>query len=259
MLNRTDRGAVAHLEMDAPDSLNALSSAMLAVLMDQFASLAQDPQIRVVVISGAGKAFCAGHDLKEITGARQAEDAGAAFYAKLFGECGDMMQAIKALPQVVIAQVHGIATAAGCQLVAGCDLAVADEDTRFGVNGVNIGLFCSTPMVAVSRNLPRKKVFEMLVTGDFIDAHRACELGLVNRVVPPQSLATETAALADQVAGKLGAAVRLGKRAFYEQIEMPVDAAFAHTTKTMVENLLIRDTQEGIDAFLQKRDPAWDQ
>jgi enoyl-CoA hydratase/carnithine racemase len=169
------------------------------------------------------------------------------------------MTAIRDLPQLVIAAPHGIATAAGCQLVASCDMAVAAHGTRFGVNGVNIGLFCSTPMVALSRNVPRKQAFEMLTTGAFIDASRAVEIGLVNRAVPPEDLEAETLKLAETVAAKLGSAVRIGKRAFYEQLEMGIDAAYAHTGAVMVENMLDRDTDEGINAFLGKRTPDWTQ
>jgi enoyl-CoA hydratase/carnithine racemase len=170
-----------------------------------------------------------------------------------------MMTSIPRLPQPVIAQVHGIATAAGCQLVASCDMAVAAEGTRFGVNGVNIGLFCSTPMVALSRNIPRKHAFELLSTGDFLDAGRARDVGLVNRVVPEEALETEARALAEQVASKLGSAVRVGKRAYYEQLEMGLDAAYAHTGRVILENMLHEDTAEGIQAFLEKRDPDWPQ
>jgi enoyl-CoA hydratase/carnithine racemase len=259
ILERHDTGAVAHLKMNAPERLNALSDAMLAALREEFSRLMEDGTIRVVVLSGAGKAFCAGHDLKEMQAGRQAEDGGAAYFADLFSRCSEVMQMIPRLPQPVIAQVHGIATAAGCQLVASCDMAVAAEGTRFGVNGVNIGLFCSTPMVALSRNIPRKAAFEMLTTGEFIEATRARELGLVNRVVPPEALAGETSALAERVAGKLGKAVRIGKRAFYEQLEMPLDQAYAFTGQVMVENMLDRDTEEGIAAFLEKRPPEWKQ
>ncbi|QYX55289.1 enoyl-CoA hydratase [Roseovarius sp. SCSIO 43702] len=259
LLERTDDGAVAHLHMNAPDRLNALSDAMLAAFQAEFDSLAGDRAIRAVVISGAGKAFCAGHDLREMTAGRQAEDGGAAYFTDLFGRCARVMMAIRALPQPVIAAPHGIATAAGCQLVATCDMAVAAHGTRFGVNGVNIGLFCSTPMVALSRNIPRKQAFEMLTTGDFIDTDRALELGLVNRAVPEEERLDTAMALARQVAGKLGAAVRIGKRAFYDQIEMPLDQAYAYTGDVMVENMLWRDTEEGISAFLEKRSPDWDQ
>ena len=259
ILERHDRGALAHLIMNSPERLNALSDAMLAALRAEFTRLMGDAAIRVVVLSGAGKAFCAGHDLKEMTRARQAEDGGAAYFADLFARCSEVMQMIPRLPQPVIAQVHGIATAAGCQLVASCDMAVAAEGTRFGVNGVNIGLFCSTPMVALARNIPRKAAFEMLTTGEFIDATRARELGLVNRVVREADLAAETRALAETVAGKLGTAVRIGKRAFYDQLEMPLAQAYAFAGEVMVENMLDADTEEGIAAFIEKRKPAWSQ
>ena len=259
ILIRKDDGAITHLVLNAPSSLNALSDAMLARLKAEFSDLLESESQRVVVISGTGKAFCAGHDLKEMTAKRQSPDGGAAAFGDLFARCGEVMQMIPRLPQPVIAQTHGIATAAGCQLVASCDLAVAAEGTRFGVNGVNIGLFCSTPMVALSRNMPRKQVMEMLVTGNFIDASRAKELGLINRVVPEAELAAETHALAEQIAGKLGRAVRIGKRAFYDQIQMPLDQAYEFTGAVMVENMLESDTEEGIAAFIEKRDPTWTQ
>jgi len=259
ILDRTDEGAIARLTLNSPGNLNALSDAMLAALQAEFDRLAQDRTIRVVTIMGAGKAFCAGHDLKEMTAGRQAEDGGRAYFADLFARCTAVMTAIRTLPQPVIAAPHGIATAAGCQLVASCDMAVAAHGTRFGVNGVNIGLFCSTPMVALSRNIPRKQAFEMLTTGAFIDTTRAVELGLINRAVPQEDLAAETTALAETVAAKLGSAVRIGKRAFYEQLEMGLDAAYAHTGAVMVENMLDRDTAEGIAAFIDKRAPDWDQ
>ena len=255
ILERHDAGAVAHLTLNSPANLNALSDAMLAGLGHTFAALETDTAIRVIVISGAGKAFCAGHDLRELSEKRQAADGGAAALRDLFDRCARVMQAIARLPQPVIAQVHGIATAAGCQLVASCDLAIAANDTRFGVNGVDVGLFCSTPMVALSRNIPRKQAFEMLTTGGFITAHRAAELGLINRAVPGETLAAETRALAETVAAKLGSAVTIGKRAFYEQLEMPLAQAYAHTGAAMVQNMAHPDTAEGIAAFLQKRPP----
>ncbi|WP_171098924.1 enoyl-CoA hydratase [Ruegeria sp. HKCCD7255] len=259
ILERSDTGAIAHLTLNAPERLNALSDEMLAALQDQFDALQNDKSIRVVILSGAGKAFCAGHDLKQMTQGRQAEDGGKAYFQDLFDRCARMMLSIQSLPQPVIARVHGIATAAGCQLVATCDLAVAAEGTRFGVNGVNIGLFCSTPMVALSRNIPRKQAFEMLTTGEFISAERAAELGLINRVVPELLLEHETEALAKQLEGKLGAAVKIGKRAFYEQIHMPVDQAYSHTAEVMAQNMMHRDTEEGISAFIEKRPPNWRQ
>ncbi len=259
LLERHVTGAVAHLRMNAPERLNALSDEMLAALQTEFDHLKQDRSVRVVILSGAGKVFCAGHDLKQMTLHRQAEDGGRAYFGDLFSRCATMMQTIRTLPQPVIAQVHGIATAAGCQLVASCDLAVAAEGTRFGVNGVNIGLFCSTPMVALSRNIPRKQAFEMLTTGEFIEAGRAVDLGLINRVVAPDALADETRALADRIAAKLGSAVKIGKEAFYRQMQMPLDEAYAYTGEVMVENMLFRDTEEGISAFIEKRDPDWNQ
>ncbi|WP_171240826.1 enoyl-CoA hydratase [Ruegeria sp. HKCCA5491] len=259
ILERSDTGAVARLKMNAPDRLNALSEEMLAALQAELDALREDSSIRVVILSGAGKGFCAGHDLKQMTAGRQAEDRGKAYFQDLFAQCTRMMLSIQSLPQPVIAQVHGIATAAGCQLVASCDLAVAAEGTRFGVNGVNIGLFCSTPMVALSRNIPRKRAFEMLTTGDFISAERASELGLVNRVAPEMLLEHETQALADQLATKLGSAVKIGKQAFYQQLEMPIEQAYAYTGEVMAQNMLHRDTEEGISAFIEKRPPNWDQ
>lgn len=259
ILLREDRGAVTYLTMNSPGNLNALSDAMIGELTAAFTALMRTETSRVIVLRGVGKAFCAGHDLKEMTAKRQANDGGAKAIRDLFDRCSAMMQMIPRLPQPVIAEVHGIATAAGCQLVASCDLAVAAEGTRFGVNGVNIGLFCSTPMVALSRNVPRKQVFEMLTTGEFADAHRAREMGLVNRVVPPEALSAEAEALAEKIAGKLGSAVRIGKRAFYDQLDLPLDQAYQLTGAVMVENMLNRDTAEGIAAFLDKRAPEWSQ
>ncbi|MBK0328619.1 enoyl-CoA hydratase [Rhodobacteraceae bacterium F11138] len=257
VLERNDTGAVAHLRLNAPERLNALSDEMLTALQDQLNRLKDEPHIRAVVLSGAGKAFCAGHDLKQMTAGRQSEDGGKAYFADLFNRCAAMMLSIRSLPQPVIARVHGIATAAGCQLVASCDMAIAAQDTRFGVNGVNIGLFCSTPMVALSRNIPRKKAFEMLSTGTFIDAATAENLGLINRSVPAAELDAATTGLAETVASKLGAAVKIGKQAFYQQIEMPLEQAYAYTGDVMVQNMMYRDTEEGIAAFLEKRDPDW--
>lgn len=251
------RGVIAHLTLNAPASLNALSDAMLAALKARLTDLGGDGAVRVIVLKGAGKAFCAGHDLKEMQAGRAAPDKGRAYFADLFTRCAEVMQLIPALPQPVIAQVHGIATAAGCQLVASCDMAVAAEGTRFGVNGVNIGLFCSTPMVALTRNVPRKQAFEMLTTGEFITAERARELGLVNRVVPHEALEGAAQALAEGLAAKLGAAVRIGKQAFYRQLEMGLAEAYQFTAAAMVENMLERDTAEGLQAFIEKRKPDW--
>ncbi len=257
ILLREDRDGVAELTLNAPAKLNALSDAMLAALQAQIDALREDGATRAVILRGAGKAFCAGHDLKEMQAGRQAEDGGRAYFADLFTRCTKVMTGLQRIPQPVIAEVHGIATAAGCQLVASCDMAVAAEGTRFGVNGVNIGLFCSTPMVALSRNVPRKQAFEMLTTGQFIGTGRAEAIGLINRAVAQEDLPMATRELADLVAAKLNAAVRIGKEAFYEQIQMPLDQAYAYAGDVMVQNMLYRDTDEGISAFLEKRPPDW--
>ena len=253
---RADDGPIARLTLNNPAKLNALSDAMLTALHAALDKVAEDDTIRVVILNGAGKAFCAGHDLKEMQAAREATDGGRAAWLDLFARCSAVMARIQSLPQPVIAQAHGIATAAGCQLVATCDLAVAAADTKFGVNGVNIGLFCSTPMVALSRNIHRKQAFEMLTTGEFIDADRACDLGLINRVAKAD-LASETMDLAKTIATKLGSAVRIGKQAFYEQAQMPVAEAYAFTGEVMAVNMAREDTDEGIKAFLEKRKPSW--
>lgn len=259
ILERNDTGAIARLTLNAPERLNALSDEMLAALQMECDALMTDPNIRVVILSGAGKAFCAGHDLKQMTAKRDDPDGGAAAWKDLFDRCTRFMLTLQKMPQPVIAQVHGIATAAGCQLVASCDLAVAAEGTRFGVNGVNIGLFCSTPMVALSRNMPRKKVFELLATGEFLDAQQAAEMGLINRVAAPDQLGAATMNLAETIAAKLGTAVKVGKEAFYQQIQMPIEDAYAHSGNVMVQNMLRDDTAEGVAAFLEKRAPNWSQ
>ncbi|SHI30503.1 enoyl-CoA hydratase [Wenxinia saemankumensis] len=257
LVGRDDSGGVATLTLNAPDRLNALSDAMLAALRARLAELAADDAVRCVILAGAGRAFCAGHDLREMQDRRRQADAGAAAFRDLFERCAGVMLAIRALPQPVIARVHGAAVAAGCQLVASCDMAVAAEEARFGVTGVNIGLFCSTPMVALTRAIPPKAAFEMLTTGRLIAAEEARALGLINRVVPAEALEAETAALAARVAGKLGAAVRIGKRLFHDQAALPEAEAYARAGAAMTENMLLRDTDEGIDAFLGKRMPDW--
>lgn len=259
ILERNDKNSVAYILLNSPDTLNSLSDEMLAALTKEFENLKNDPKIRAVVLEGAGKAFCAGHNLKEMTKGRKAEDGGKAYFLDLFKRCARMMMLIQKLPQPVIAKVHGIATAAGCQLVATCDLAIAEKSTKFGVNGVNIGLFCSTPMVALSRNITRKKAFEMLTTGDFISAEQAKTLGLINRVVELESFDLETEKLAEQIASKLGVAVKIGKEAFYKQLEMPISEAYEYTGRVMAENMMFRQTEKGIDAFLNKREPTWEQ
>ena len=257
ILERADAAGVAYITLTAPERLNALSDEMLSTLHQTFDDIAETSEVKAVVLAGSGKAFCAGHDLKEMTAGRQAADGGAAYFKDLFERCSALMMRIRTLPQPVVAQVHGIATAAGCQLVATCDMAVSADDARFGVNGVNIGLFCSTPMVALSRNIPRKQAFEMLTTGRFVSAHEAQNLGLVNQVVPLNQLEAAAQQLAETVAAKLSSAVRIGKRAFYEQLEMPLADAYRHTGEVMVTNMMNSDTEEGIAAFLEKRDPDW--
>jgi enoyl-CoA hydratase/carnithine racemase len=257
LIQREDNGPVATVTLNRPAALNALSDAMIAALTAELDRLATDRTIRVVILRGAGRAFCAGHDLREMQAARTLPDKGAAAFADLFARCAALMQRIPALPQPVIAQVHGIATAAGCQLAASCDMVVAAEDARFGVNGVNIGLFCSTPMVALTRKVPPAVAFEMLTTGEFLPAPRARDVGLVNRIATADQLGDETQRLAQTLAAKLTAAVHIGKRAFYDQLGLPLDQAYAHTGAVMVENMLWRDTDEGITAFLEKRKPDW--
>lgn len=259
ILLREDHGAIARLTLNNPRALNALSDDMLDALTAEFDRLATDETIRVVVIAANGKAFSAGHDLKEMQAHRNATDGGRGYYEGLFARCGEVMQKIPALPQPVIAEVHAIAAAAGCQLVASCDMAVAAEGTRFGVNGVNLGLFCSTPAVALTRALPRKVVFEMAATGEFLDAMRAREVGLVNRVVSAGALTEATMALAGVVAAKLPAAIRLGKAGFYDQVQKPLAAAYDAAGAVMVENMMDDGTDEGIRAFIEKRQPSWAQ
>lgn len=254
---RQDQGHIARLTLNSPGNYNALSLAMIAALEAELDRIAADDGIRVVVLAAVGKAFSAGHDLREMQAARGDSDAGRAAYEQLFQRCAAMMQKLPALPQPVIAEVQGIATAAGCQLVASCDMAVAAEGVRFGVNGVNIGLFCSTPMVALARAIPPRAAFELLVTGEFIDAARARELGLVNRVAPADELTAQAMALAATVAAKLPAAVRLGKRAFHQQARLGLADAYAATGTVMCENMMRADTAEGIQAFLEKRSPNW--
>jgi enoyl-CoA hydratase/carnithine racemase len=256
LLQREDHGPVVRLILNSPQNHNALSVAMIAALSEALDAVAASPA-RVLIIAARGKAFCAGHDLREIQSARSDADDGRAAHERLFAACAEMMQKLPALPQPVIAEVQGIATAAGCQLVASCDLAVAAEGTRFGVNGVNIGLFCATPMVALSRAIPPRAAFELLVTGDFIDTARAHELGLINRLCRPEALADQTMALARQIASKLPEAVRLGKRAFHAQNGMAPPEAYAATGRVICENLTLPATAEGIQAFLEKRPPDW--
>ncbi|HMB75222.1 MAG TPA: enoyl-CoA hydratase [Kiloniellaceae bacterium] len=246
-------GAVALLTLNRPKAYNALSLELMAALQTELEAISVDPKVAVVVIEGAGRGFCAGHDLKELRA-----NGGRAFLEETFDACSRLMMTFTALPQPVIAKVHGIATAAGCQLVATCDLAVAAEGTRFGTPGVNIGLFCSTPMVALSRAVPRKQAMEMLLTGETVDAARALQIGLINRVVPPADLDAATLALANSVAEKSHLVLKIGKEAFYRQIEKDLSGAYAYCSQVMVENMLARDAAEGIDAFIEKRKPLWE-
>jgi enoyl-CoA hydratase/carnithine racemase len=252
LLLREDDGGVARLTLNRPQARNALSMAMMAALLAALRAVGDDDQVKVVVLAGAGPVFCAGHDLKEL---RNQPSPG--FYEATFLRCSEVMQAIIGLPKPVIARVHGVATAAGCQLVATCDLAVAADDARFATPGVNIGLFCSTPMVALSRAVPRKQAMEMLLTGDLIDAPRAAAIGLVNRVVPAAQLDAAVGELAAVIAGKSPHVLAIGKRAFYRQAELPLAEAYTYTAEVMTTNMLARDAAEGIDAFLEKRKPIW--
>ena len=252
ILQRTDAAGVATLTLNRPQARNALSIALMAALQAELDAISADPSVRVVVVAARGPAFCAGHDLREIRG-----NPGRDAYEELFSRCSDLMLAITRLPQPVIAQVHAIATAAGCQLVASCDLAIAAAGARFATPGVNIGLFCSTPMVAVSRNVPRKRMMEMLLTGETIDAETAAELGLVNKVVEDSQLVGEVARWCSGIASKSPLTLKIGKQAFYRQLDLPLEEAYRYAGKAMVENMLARDAGEGIDAFLQKRAPVW--
>ncbi len=252
ILLRDDADAVATLTLNRPAQRNALSRPMIAALSSALDDIGRDRSIRAVVIAANGPGYCAGHDLKEV---RANPDR--AFYDVLFAECSRLMTGIVRQPQPVIACVHGIATAAGCQLVASCDLAVASEEARFATPGVNIGLFCSTPMVALSRAVSRKHAMEMLLTGDLMDAQAAWRFGLVNRVVPAAALETETQALAAKIAGKSGAVVKIGKEAFYRQLEMGLDEAYDYTSGVIAANMEMRDAEEGVDAFIAKREPVW--
>ncbi|MDO8982882.1 enoyl-CoA hydratase [Cypionkella sp.] len=257
ILLRHDTDGIASLTLNAPASFNALSTAMLTALQTEIARLHADPSIRVVILKGAGKAFCAGHDLREMQAARTAPDQGRDAFETLFALCAKVMQALQNLPQPTIAQVHGVATAAGCQLAASCDMITAPTGTRFGVNGINIGLFCSTPMVALTRKISPAIAFEMLTTGAFIDATRAYKIGLINRLTTPESLESETQSLAATLAAKLPAALRLGKTAFRDTSSLHTAEAYAVASATMVENIMLQDTDEGITAFLEKRPPNW--
>ncbi len=257
ILVRENIGNVAVLALNRPQTRNSLSEAMLAALARELTGIAGDRAVRVVVLTAKGPAFSGGHDLKELTARRSDPDHGRAYFRHIMLTCSAMMQQIVHLPQPVIAAVQGTATAAGCQLVASCDLAVASAEAKFGVSGINAGLFCSTPMAPLSRNVARKHAMELLLTGDLISAQDAFRIGLVNRVVPAGSEFDAALALARKIAGKSSHVVKIGKEAFYRQLEMGLDEAYRYTAEVMVENLMARDAQEGISAFVEKRPPKW--
>jgi enoyl-CoA hydratase/carnithine racemase len=252
ILLREDKQGITTLTLNRPRQYNALSEAMLARLQTELNALAEDNSIRVVVLAATGKAFCAGHDLKEM---RAQPDQN--HYTALFKRCSRMMLTLNRLPQPVIAKVQGLATAAGCQLVAACDLAVAADTARFATSGINVGLFCATPGVAVSRNLSRKQALEMLLTGEFIDAQTALEWGLVNRVAPAEELDAAVQALAQAILSKSSVAVSIGKQMFYKQLEMGIEEAYLYASEVMACNMMVEDAAEGIDAFIQKRPAVW--
>jgi enoyl-CoA hydratase/carnithine racemase len=252
ILLRSDAGGIATLTLNRPAQYNALSDELLTELQSALESIERDESVRVVVIAGNGPAFCAGHDLKQMR-AKPSK----AYYQQLFGQCSEMMLTLIRIPQPVIARVHGLATAAGCQLVAQCDLAVASDGAKFAVSGINVGLFCSTPSVPLGRNVLRKQAMEMLLTGEFIDADTAKSCGLVNRVVPADKLDREVQALAQRIVGKSSVAVSTGKRMFYKQLEMGLEGAYEYAAETMACNMMAEDVAEGIDAFAGKRPPVW--
>ena len=252
ILLRHDANGITTLTLNRPKKFNALSEEMLSALQDALDTVAQDDSVKVVVVAGAGKAFCGGHDLKEMRSRPDLE-----YYQYLFKKCSDMMLTMTAMPQPVIARIHGIATAAGCQLVANADLAVASTSATFATSGVNLGLFCATPGVPLSRNILRKHAMEMLLTGDFISADTAARLGLVNRVVEADGLDSAVDDLARHIADRPAVAVRTGKRMFYEQIDKDLAEAYNLAADVMARNMMAGDTVEGIDAFIEKREPAW--
>lgn len=256
-LLREDADGIAILTLNRGQSRNPLSEGMLAALNAAFAGIAEDRSVRVVILTADGPVFSAGHDLKEMSAHRSDGDRGRAYFKDVLGRCSAMMQQITALPQPVIAAIEGTATAAGCQLAATCDLAVAGDGAKFCTPGVHIGLFCSTPMVALSRNLSAKHAMEMLLLGEMVPADEAARMGLVNRVVPAGGALAEARRLAAVIASKSPATVKIGKRAFYQQREMSLAAAYDHASAVMVENMLARDAEEGIGAFMEKRQPVW--
>jgi enoyl-CoA hydratase/carnithine racemase len=257
VLLREDQGPVAVLTLNRPEARNSLSAELLEALTSSVEEIGGTDSVRAVVVTGAGSAFSSGHDLKELTAHRNDPDRGRAFFTRTLAACSAMMLTIVRSPKPVIAAVNGIATAAGCQLVASCDLAVASVDARFATPGVNIGLFCSTPMVALSRNVSRKAAMEMLLLGEMVGAEDAKALGLVNRVVPADRVINAAVELGREIANKPKRTLKIGKEAFYRQLDMPLDDAYAYASKVMVENMLDAEAEEGIGAFIQKRKPNW--
>ena len=258
ILLREDQGPVAILTLNRPAARNSLSEALIAALSETLAAIRDDRRIRAVVVAASGPVFCAGHDLKELTARRSDPDGGRAYFQHIMTICSAMMQSIAALPQPVIACVQGVATAAGCQLVATCDLAVASSAARFATPGVDIGLFCSTPMVALTRNIGRKDAMHMLMTGEPVAAEAARRIGLVNAVVAPGRERQEALALADRIAAKSAHVLKIGKEAFYRQAEMGLADAYRYAAAVMTENMMARDAKEGICAFIDKRNPTWE-
>lgn len=258
LLQDLDADGVVRLTLNTPSKRNALSEAMLTALGEAFETAGRDPKVRVIVLAANGPAFCAGHDLKEMTAGRDASDGGRAYFSRVMSQCSGVMQGIVNCPKPVIAEVSGIATAAGCQLVASCDLAVADKNAQFSTPGVHIGLFCSTPMVALSRNVANKHAMEMLLTGYMTSATRAAEIGLINYAVTAEELRETVMTMARKIASKSSMTLATGKRAFYAQSEMELTDAYAYAAQVMVENMLARDAEEGINAFIQKRAPQWE-
>jgi enoyl-CoA hydratase/carnithine racemase len=252
LIIRNDAEGISNIILNRPNAYNSLTIESMELIIEELSDISEDSSIKVIILSGAGKGFCAGHDMKDLRANPEKS-----FYEKTFKTSSNLMMSIINCPKPVIAKVHGIATAAGCQLVSTCDLAVADENARFATPGVNIGLFCTTPMVGLSRNVTRKHAMEMLLTGDFISAQRAYEIGLVNRVVPEAELDSATLGLANKMAAKSPLTLKIGKEAFYKQLDKDMSGAYEYCSRVMVENMMARDAEEGIDAFLEKRTPVW--
>ncbi len=258
VLLRETNGPIAVLTLNRAGARNSLSEALIGALSEAFTTITADKAVRAVVLTANGSVFCAGHDLKELSGRRSDADGGRAYFAHIMASCSDMMQQIVRLPQPVIAAVQGVATAAGCQLVASCDLAVASSAAKFATPGVDIGLFCSTPMVALTRNVPRKSAMHMLLTGEMVAAEEAARIGLINRVVAPGAEREEAIKLARKIASKSQHVLKIGKEAFYRQLELSLADAYRYASQVMTENMMARDAEEGLCAFIEKRPPKWE-